>query len=99
MEFTIKLTITAGGRLFGVTVHEPFTATDAEWCPVDVRDMRTGTESQAIIEETTAREPRDLIAEPQFRDCVRSVYLNATRNGAPLPDDFRIGCAAAGVAG
>ena len=90
--------IMAGGRLMRVSVDRSFVSCDDDWCPVDVRDVRTGMESQAIIAEATAHDIAELITEQQFRDCVRSVHMNATTTwtdgrptwGEPLPDDFTI---------
>lgn len=87
-----------GGRPFRVTVDRSFVSCDDDWCPVDVRDIRTGIEAQAIIADDIAHDLDKLTAEPQFRDACKSAYLNATtkwRDGRPsrgeiLPDDFEI---------
>lgn len=81
------------GRQMRVRPLERFPDGDGWYVPVDVRDLESTYESQAIVPEGT--EP--LIADSQVRDAIRSVYLSATvpagrrvAEGAHLPDDFNV---------
>ena len=97
--------VRAGGRLFRITAHEPFTSCDDDWVPVDALDSQTGFSSQAIIIASAAASRESIIAEDQVRDAIRSAYLNATttwnrdaagratgiaNHGVHLPDGFPI---------
>lgn len=63
---------------------------------VDVRDIATTFESQAIADEDATNE--QALADSQVRDAIRSTYLNATSHesggypsgGTMLPADFGI---------
>lgn len=90
-EHAVPFRIRVAGRTMSVTVWRSFTSCDDDWCPVDVRDVAAGMESQAIIDAVICQDTDALIREDQFRDCCRSVYGNATRwKGDRLPEDFTI---------
>lgn len=90
--FTVRVN---GNRLFRITPVETFWCGDLQYVPVDCRDIRTGMESQSIVELGQAVTRAGLIADEQTRDAIRSAYANATRSpgdlsGAWLPDDYTI---------
>jgi hypothetical protein len=100
MTITPAFLVRAGGRLFRITaLSESFTSCDDRWTPVDVRDLRTGFESQAIILTEACASRAAILEESQVRDAIRSAYMNATTiwanhrivlSGPRLPDDFPV---------
>ena len=100
MTITPAFLIRAGGRLFRVTaLDDSFTSCDDQWTPVDVRDLRTGLESQAIILTEACASRELIVADQQVRDAIRSAYMNATTEwadgrmtviGEHLPEDFPV---------
>jgi len=88
--------VRAGGRLFRLTM----TREDLGLL-VDVRDVRSTFETQAILRDGEDCEPvpiKTVLTEPEVYDAIRSVYASATSHesgqfpsgGIHLPEDFPI---------
>jgi hypothetical protein len=93
---TAVILIRAADRLMTVTATEE---PDSSWILADCRDLATGIESQAIVDDLDPEEytADSILADQGMRDCIKSVYLGATtawkahKIAAPgliLPDDY-----------
>jgi hypothetical protein len=84
-DFTVK----AGGRWFRIICRGVL---------IDCRDITSGYESQAVVDNATAHSQTLIISDRQVRDAIRSAYYNATSQengtypvgGTFLPDNFVI---------
>lgn len=72
-----------GQRTMRVIVKRDFQQDDDWYYTVDVRDNRSTFSSQAIIDESRARDRITVIGTDIVRDAVASAYLAATKTALP----------------